>query len=112
MRKNQRYVTQKELGIKVKMKDMQEAVIDGKLFDISLDGMKLETCDKRIEALKAISISVDDFRVELPCKKIWQEDGYYRIEFKSMDQQEFTNFEYFNENYIKTAPDNLLKLLM
>ena len=112
MRKNQRYVTHKELGIKIKMNDMQEAVIDGKLLDISLDGMKLETSDKRIVALKAISISVDDVRVELPCKKIWQEDCYYRIEFKSMDRQEFTNFEYFIENYIKTAPDNLLELLM
>ena len=71
---------------------MQEAVIDGKLFDISLDGMKLETSDKRIEALKAISISVDDFRVEMPCKKIWQEDCYYQNRIQKHESARICQF--------------------
>jgi hypothetical protein len=43
---------------------------------------------------------------------IWQDGRYYGIEFGSMDQQEFANIKYFIENFIKTAPDNLLELLM
>ena len=107
MRRNQRYALHKKLGVKIK--DTGDVRIDGRLIDISLDGMRLLTSDKRIEDLKTISLSVDDFRVELPCKKIWQDETCYRIEFGGMDRQEFTDLKYFIENFIKTAPDNLLE---
>ena len=110
LRRNQRFALHKELAVKVK--DTRDAHIDGKLFDISFDGMRLITSDKRIEDSNTISLSVDDFRVNLPCKKLWQDDYYYRIEFGNMDRQEFANLEYFIDNFIKTAPDNLLELLM
>jgi len=110
MRRNQRYAPHKELGVEIK--DTRDAHIDGKLFDISFDGMRLLTSDKRIEDSKTISLSVDNFRVDVPCKKIWQDEYYYRIEFGSMDRQKFANLEYFIEHSIKTAPDNLLELLM
>jgi hypothetical protein len=74
--------------------------------------MRLITSDKRIEDAKAISLSVENFRLDLPCRKIWQDDPYYRIEFGSMDQQEFADLEYFVEHLVKRTPDNLLELLM
>ena len=110
MRRNQRYALHKETAVKVK--DTRDTRIDGRLIDISFDGMRLLTSDKRIEGLKAISLSVDDFRVELPCQKIWQSDTCYRVEFGSMDRQEFADLKYFIEHYIIKAPDNLLELLM
>ena len=74
MRRNQRYAPHKESGLEIKIKDTREAHIDGKLFDISFDGMRLITSDKRIENSNTISLSVDDFCVNLPCKKMWQDD--------------------------------------
>jgi len=112
MRRNQRYIPHKELGVEIKIKDTRNAYIDGKLFDISLDGMRLITSDKRIEGSKAISLSVDNSSVDLLCKKIWKDEYHYRIEFGSMDEQEFANLEYFINHFIKTAPENLLELLM
>ena len=110
VRRNQRYTPPSDLNVEIK--DTQGAHIDGKLFDISFDGMRLITSDKRIENLKTISLLVNNFRVELPCKKIWQDEYYYRVEFGSMDRQEFAKCEYFIEHFIKTAPDNLLELFM
>ena len=98
MRRNQRYAMHKKLGVKIK--DTRDVRIDGRLIDISFDGMRLLTSDKRIEDLKTISLSVDDFRVELPCKKIWQDETCYRIEFGGMDRQEFADLKYFIENFI------------
>jgi hypothetical protein len=112
MRRNQRYAPNKELGFEIKIKDAQDAHIDGKVFDISFDGMKLITSDQRIKRLKAISLSAQNLHMEVPCKMIWQDGCYYGIEFGSIDQQEFDNIKYFIENFIKTAPDNLLELLM
>jgi hypothetical protein len=112
MRRNQRYAPPKELDFEIKIKDGQDAHIDGKLFDISFDGIKLVTTDKRIERLKAVSLSAQNIQVEVPCKMIWQDGFHYGIEFGSMDRQEFANIKYFVEHFIKTAPDNLLELLM
>lgn len=112
MRRNQRYTPPKELDDEIKIQDAQNAYIDGRLFDISFDGMKLLTSDNRMDTLKTISLSVQNFRVEVPCKKIWQDEDYCRIEFGNMDRQEFANIKYFVEHFIKTAPDNLLELLM
>ena len=110
MRRNQRYALHKELVVKIK--DTQNSRIDGRLIDISFDGMRVLTSDRRIEDVKTISLSVDDFRVDLPCKKIWQDETCYRIEFGGMDRQEFADLKYLIEHFIKTAPDNLLELLM
>jgi hypothetical protein len=112
MRRNQRYTPQKKLGFIISFKDAQDARINGKVFDISFDGMKLISSDKRIERLKAVSLSAQNLHVQVPCKMIWQDGRYYGIEFGSMDQQEFDDIKYFIENFIKTAPDNLLELLM
>ena len=112
MRRNQRYAPHKELDFVIKIKDGQDAQTDGKLFDISFDGMKLVASANRLDRLKAISLSTQDFHLEVPCKMIWQDGCYYGIEFGSMDQQEFTNIKYFVEHFIKTSPDNLLELLM
>ena len=111
MRRNPRYAPHKELG-KIMIYDPGNAHIDGKLFDISFDGMRLITSDKRIEDAKTISLSVKNFRLDLPCQKIWQDDPYYRIEFGDMDRKEFANLEYFVEHLVKRTPDNLLELLM
>ena len=111
MRRNQRYAPHKELG-NIMIYDPGNAHIDGKLFDISFDGMRLLTSDKRVENLETISLSVKNFRLDLPCQKIWQDEPYYRIEFGGMDRQEFANLEYFVEHLVKRTPDNLLELLM
>ena len=112
MRRNQRYAPDKGRGIEIKIKDTRDAKIDGELFDISFDGMRLITADKRIEDSKTISLSVKTFCVDVPCEKIWEEESCYRIEFGSMDRQEFTDLKYFIEHFVKTAPENLLELLM
>ena len=63
--------------------------------------MRFANFDKRMEGVKTISLSVDNFCVDLPCKKIWQDEYYYRMEFGSMDRQEFANLEYFIEHFTK-----------
>ena len=93
MRRNQRYAPHKESGLEIKIKDTRNAHIDGKLSDISFDGMRLITSDKRIEDSKAISLSVDNISVDLLCKKIWEDEHNYRIEFGSMNRQEFANLK-------------------
>jgi len=112
MRKNQRYAPHMASCFEIKIKDTRNSIINGKLSDISFDGMKLITSDRRIDDIKTISLSVDDFRVDLPCKKVWQDEYCYRMEFGSMNRREFTKLGYFIEHFIKTAPDNLLELLM
>ena len=76
------------------------------MLDICIGGMRIISTDKRIEDSKTISLSVDDFRVEFPCKKIRRIEYYYGIKFGSMDEREITNLEYFIEHFTK-EPRNL-----
>ena len=111
VRRNQRYTPHHELA-EIRLFDPQGGPIDGKLFDISFDGMRILTTDKRIEKIKTISLSVENFRMDLPVRKIWADKSYYRIEFGDMNQQEFADLEYFVEHLVKRTPDNLLELLI
>ena len=111
VRRNQRYTPHHELA-EIRLFDPQAGPIDGKLFDISFDGMRILTTDKRIEKIRTISLSVENFRMDLPVQKIWADKSYYRIEFGDMNQQEFADLEYFVEHLVKRTPDNLLELLM
>ena len=98
MRKHQRYEPREGLDIEIKSKDEK---IYALLLDICIGGMRIISTDKRIEDAKTISLSVDDFRVELPCEKIQRIEYYYGIQFGSVDKQEFANLEYFIENFTK-----------
>ena len=103
MRKNQRYVPHEGLDAKIKIKDAQ---IDGKIFDISFGGIRIISSDKRIEDSKTISLSIDDYRVDLPCKTIRKDEYYYGIEFGSMDRQAYTNLKYFVDHFTKESQEN------
>jgi len=98
MRKHQRYEPREGLDIEIKSKDEK---IYALLLDICIGGMRIISTDKRIEDAKTISLSVDDFRVELPCEKIQRIEYYYGIQFGSVNKQEFANLEYFIEHFTK-----------
>ena len=102
MRRYQRYEPREGLDIEIKSKDTK---IYALLIDICIGGMRIISTDKRIEGSKTISLSMDDFRVELPCEKIQRIEYYYGIKFGSMDKREFTNLEYFIEHFTKQPPN-------
>jgi hypothetical protein len=103
MRRHQRCEPLEGLDIEIKTKDEK---IYALLLDICIGGMRIISTDKRIEDSKTISLSVDDFRVELPCEKIRRIEYYYGIKFGSMDKQELTNLEYFIEHFTKDPPSS------
>ena len=103
MRRYQRYEPREGLDIEIKSKDTK---IYALLIDICIGGMRIISTDKRIEGSKTISLSMDDFRVELPCEKIQRIEYYYGIKFGSMDKREFTNLEYFIEHFTKKPPSS------
>ena len=78
------------------------------LINISIGGMRIISTDKNIEDSKTISLSVDDFRMELPCETMWGVQHYYGIKFGAMTEQELSNLEYFIENFTKELPDSWL----
>jgi hypothetical protein len=77
-----------------------------------MGGMRIISTDKRIEESDILSISVDDFRMELPCKKIRRIGYYYGIVFGTMEEQEISNLEYFIQNYTKETSDPGLGLIV
>ena len=103
MRKDQRYEPREGLDIEIKTKDEK---IYALLLDICIGGMRIISTDKRIEDSKTISLSVDDFRVELPCEKMRRIEYYYGIKFGPMDKQELSNLEYFIEHFTKEPPSS------
>jgi hypothetical protein len=103
MRRNQRYVPHESLGVEIRVNDAQ---IDGKIFDISFGGIRIISSDKRIEDSKTITMFVDDFRLDLPCKTIRRDESYYGIKFGSMNRQELINLKYFVEHFTKESPEN------
>ena len=98
MRKHQRYEPREGLDIEIKSKGEK---IYALLIDICIGGMRIVSTDKRIGDSEIISLSVDDFRVELPCEKIRRIEYNYGIKFGPMDDREFANLEYFIEHYTK-----------
>jgi len=98
LRRHQRFELREGLDIEIKSNDAKICAV---LQDISIGGMKIISTDKRIEDLKTISLSVDDFRVELPCEKIQGIEHYYGIKFGAMDERELSNLEYFIEHFTK-----------
>ena len=102
MRRHQRYEIREGLDIEIKCNEVK---IYSLLLDICIGGMRIISTDKRIEGSKTISLSMDDFRVELPCEKIQRIEYYYGIKFGSMDKREFTNLEYFIEHFTKQPPN-------
>ena len=98
MRRHQRYEPRDGLDIEIKSKDTR---IYALLLDICIGGMRIISTDKRIEEVDTISLSVDDFRVELPCEKIQRIEYYYGIKFGSMDEQASTQLEYFIKHFTK-----------
>ena len=102
MRRYQRYEPREGLDIEIKSKDTK---IHALLIDICIGGMRIISTDKRIEGSKTISLSMDDFHVELPCEKIQRIEYYYGIKFGPMDKREFANLQYFIEHFSKEPPN-------
>ena len=98
MRRHQRYQPREGMVIEIRIKDVQ---IDGQLLDISIGGMTIISTDDLIEHSDTISLVIDDFRVNLPCKVIRKVENYHGINFGSMDWREFVNLKYFIDHFTK-----------
>ena len=106
MRKHQRFEPCEGLIIEITRNDLKK--VYAILINISIGGMRIISTDKNIEDSKTISLSVDDFRMELPCETMWGVQHYYGIKFGTMNQQELSNLEYFIEHFTKELPDSWL----
>ena len=82
----------------------QTKKIYGQLLDISLGGMRIISTDERIQALDSIELTVDDFKIELPCKEIRKVGHYYGIIFGELDKQVVENLTYFLDHYMNKPP--------
>ena len=102
MRKHPRYKPRERFDFEIKSKDEK---IYALLVDICVGGMRVVSTDDRIGESDNISLSVDDFHVELPCEKIRRIEYNYGIKFGPMDDQELAKLEYFIEHYTK-RPQN------
>jgi len=98
MRRHQRYEPREGLDIEVKL---QDAKIYAILLDICIGGMRIVSTDNRVEDLNTISLSVDDFHVDLPCRKIRKVEYHYGIIFEDLDAREISKLEYFIDHYTK-----------
>lgn len=103
MRKHQRYEPREGLNIEIRSKDTK---IYALLLDICVGGMRIASTDSRVGNSEIISISVDDFRVHLPCENIRKLEYQYGIKFGPMDKRESTNLEYFIEHFTKVPPNS------
>ena len=106
MRKHQRFEPREGLIIEITRNDLKK--VYAILLNISIGGMRIISTDKKIEESKIISLSVDDFCMELPCEMMWGIQHYYGIKFGAMNQQELSNLEYFIEHFTKELPDSWL----
>jgi c-di-GMP-binding flagellar brake protein YcgR len=89
------------LDITIKLKDEK---LSARLMDISLGGMGIASTDTRIEDLKRISLSMDDYLIELPCEKVRRDQNNYGFVFGSMDEREVSKLGYFIDNCTKEVP--------
>ena len=104
MRKHQRFEPREGLIIEITRNDAKK--VYAILLDISTGGMRIISTDKNIEDSKTISLSVDDFRMELPCETIRRIQHYYGIKFAAMSEQELSKLEYFIEHFTKELPSS------
>ena len=88
-----------EIGIK-----SNNTKIYGQLLDISLGGMRIISTDERIQTLGSIGLTVDDFKIELPCKEIRKVGHYYGIVFDELDKQVSEDLAFFLDHYMKKPP--------
>ena len=109
MRRHQRYELREGLDIEIKCNEVK---IYSLLLDICIGGMRIVSTDKRIEESKTLSISVNDFRMELPCKKIRRIGYYYGIIFGPMGEQESDNLKHFIEHFTKESSSHGLSVVM
>ena len=109
VRKHQRFEPCEGLDIEIKHNNEK---IYALLLDISSGGMRIASTDNRIADSETISLSVNDFRVELPCENIKKIEYQYGIKFGPMDKQENSNLEYFIEHYTKTPPISGLSVIL
>ena len=110
MRKHQRFEPREGLIIEITRNDLKK--VYAILLNISIGGMRIISTDKKIEESKIISLSVDDFCMELPCEMTWGIQHYYGIKFGAMNQQELSNLEYFIEHFTKELPDSWLTKIL
>ena len=102
MRKHPRYEPCDGLRITVEIEGNE---INALLVDICVGGMRILSADESIEHAKAISLSIDSFRVDLPCKYIREINCYYGIRFGDMNRNVFADLEYFIDNFTKKPPE-------
>ena len=100
-RKYQRYEPQDDLDIEIKLKDEK---LSAQLMDISYGGMRITSTDTRMKDLTSISLSIDEYCIELPCEKIRKHQNNYGFAFGSMDNREASKLGYFIENCTKEVP--------
>ena len=100
MRKHPRFKPREGFDFEIKSRDEK---IYALLVDICVGGMRVVSTDDRIGESDHISLSVDDFRVELPCEKIRKIEYNYGIKFGPMDDQQLTKLEHFIDHYTKST---------
>jgi hypothetical protein len=96
-----RYEPREDLNIEL---NGQDAKLYGQLLDISLGGMRIISTDERIEELDSIILTVDDFRIEVPCKEIRKVGPYYGIVFGELDKTVAENLNYFLNHFMIKPP--------
>jgi hypothetical protein len=102
MRRHPRYKPREGYDFEIQSKDEK---IYALLVDICVGGMRVVSTDDRIGESDNISLSVDDFRVDLPCEKIRKIEYNYGIKFGPMEDQDLAKLEHFIEHYTK-KPQN------
>ena len=96
-----RYEPREDLNIEL---NGQDAKLYGQLLDISLGGMRIISTDERIEDLDSIILTVNDFKIELPCKEIRKVGPYYGIVFGELDKAVVKNLTYFLDQFMNKPP--------
>ena len=81
-----------------------DSKIYGQLLDIGQGGMRIISTDQRIEGLDSIALTVDDFKIELPCQEIRKAGPFYGIIFGEIDKQVAENLSKFLDQFMIKPP--------
>lgn len=100
-RVNYRYKPRDGIEINISGKGTK---IYGHLLDISLGGMRIISTDERIEGLTRISLTVEGFKIELPCREIRKVGPYYGIIFQELEKHVAANMINFLDRFMKKPP--------
>ncbi len=109
MRKYQRFVPREGLDIKIASNNKKIYAV---MIDISQGGVRILSTDTRIKDSKRISISVNNFLMELPCEIIRRVQYHYGIKFGTMDEYENSNLHYFIDHCTQRIPNSGLTEIM